>query len=359
MKWKRILIHLIFWIVILFWTSTIYDYGGKFGWHFVQFNLVRFPIIIASTYLVVYYFLPRWIIQKKKYSLFALAFVFNFILATILDRIVIGSDLVIQLMADTELTYRFFNEVPIIRNAFILLSIIGLASGIRFFKLYLLEEKRKHELEEAHLSTQIDFLKAQINPHFLFNALNNLYSMAVKKQEEEIAAGLDNLSGIMQYLTYESGATKVPLRKEIQLLQNYIEIQHLRLGETDDTTISFQVKGVDEVHQIAPVILLPLVENAFKHGIRPEEKCLVSIRLSIENNRLIFSIQNTLFKSKQTNLNDQGIGLDNVKKRLLLIYPDQHEFTLIKTNTDFCVELRIAQVDSLNSTISLCSKPIS
>lgn len=346
MKWKRIATHLFFWIVILFWTSTIYDYNGKFGWEFVQFNLIRFPVIIISTYLVIYYFLPKWIIKEKNYGLFIVVFILNFLLTTILDRLVIGSDLIARLLADTELTYRFFNEIPIIRNAFILLSIIGLASGIRFFKLYLAEEQRKHELEEIQLHTQLDFLKTQINPHFLFNALNNLYSMAIEQKQEDIAMGLDNLSGIMHYLTYESSSTKVPLTKEIQLLQNYIEIQHLRLVETDDTTISFQVDGVNSEYQIAPVILLPLVENAFKHGIRPEEKCLVNIRLSVENNQLHFSIQNTIFEESSMPLNDQGIGLENVEKRLALIYPDAHQFILTKTDFDFRIELSI---NSLNN----------
>ncbi|MEN0049252.1 MAG: sensor histidine kinase [Bacteroidota bacterium] len=341
MNWKRIGTHLFFWIVILFWTSTIYDYNGKFGWHFVWFNLVRFPVIIASTYLVIYYFLPKWIVKEKRYGLFTLTFLLIFLLATVLDRIVIGSNFIINLLADTGLTYYFFNEIPIIRNAFILLSIIGLASGIRFFKLYLSEEKRKHELEAIQLNTQLNFLKTQINPHFLFNALNNLYSMAIEKQQEEIATGLDNLSGIMQYLTYESNAEKVPLQKEVQLLQNYIEIQHLRLEETDDTTISFQVKGVNEAHQIAPVILLPLIENAFKHGVRPEEKCLVNIQLLVEDHQLKFNVQNTIFEHSTALLNDRGIGLENVRKRLALIYPNQHQFVLTKTDSDFIVELRI------------------
>ena len=174
-----------------------------------------------------------------------------------------------------------------------------LASIIRFFKLYLEEEKRKHQLEEQQLSTELAFLKAQINPHFLFNALNNLYSIAVDKQQGDIAKGLENLSGVMQYLTYESNAPRVGLEKEIQLLQDYIEIQYLRFSDTDDITISFKLEGEVVGKVIAPVILLPLVENAFKHGIKPEQKCLVNIHLSITNGRLAFLVKNTLFSHKQ------------------------------------------------------------
>ena len=338
---KRFFLHLLFWVIILSWTSTIYDYDGKYGWEFLVFNLIRFPVIIASTYLVIYYFLPKWVIQEKRYALFALAFIVNFLLTTIIDRFIIGLDIITELLAETGLIYTFFNEIPIVRNAFILLSIMGLAAGIQFFKLYLKEEQRKHQLQAAKLSTELNFLKTQVNPHFLFNALNNLYGLAIEEKKENIAAGLEHLSGIMRYLTYESNADKVPLEKEIQLLQNYIEIQNLRLSETDDITISFQIKGNLNNRVIAPVVLLPLVENAFKHGVQAEQKCLVDIRLSTDKDTLNFEVKNGILPQRKHKLIDRGIGLENVQKRLTLIYPVQHEFEIIETKEQFIARLSI------------------
>ena len=200
------------------------------------------------------------------------------------------------------------------RNSFLLLAIIGIASFIRFFKIYTEQEKKKNQLIQENLETQYAFLKAQVNPHFLFNALNNIYSMAIQNNQQGIALGLENLSGIMHYLTYESNAKKVPLEKEIKLLKNYIDIEQLRFDDTDDTTISFNVEGELAAKKIPPVILLPLVENAFKHGVKPEQKCLVSIKLSVKEDVLNFNIKNTLFDFGVRTIKEQGIGLANVKK---------------------------------------------
>ncbi|MCB0632926.1 MAG: histidine kinase, partial [Lewinella sp.] len=313
---KRILLHVLFWIIMVFWISAVHDYSGKLIWQFVPFNAMRMPVIMLATYLVIYYFMPKWLIQEKQYWKFGLAFIANFLLASLIDRLIIGSELSMKLLEDTDLTYEFFNKIPILRNAFLLLSIIGLASLIRFFKLYLEEEKRKHQLEQEHLGTQLAFLKAQVNPHFLFNALNNLYSMAVQRQQSEIATGLENLSGLMHYLTYESNGHKVPLEREIELLQNYIEIQQLRFDDTDDITISFRVNGPVHGQKIAPVILLPLVENAFKHGVQAEKRSLVQIRIGVDQGGLEVVIKNTLFEKSPQTISDKGIGLENVRKRL-------------------------------------------
>ena len=337
---KRVLTHFAFWGIILFWSSSIYDYNGKFGWHFVYFNAIRLPLIMAATYFVVYYLVPKFLIREKRYWHFAGLFLLNFLIVTILDRFLIGTTLMDKVLAPTKLTYTFFNEIPIFRNAFLLLSIIGLAALIHFFKLFLAEEKQRHALLEENLATKLAFLKAQVNPHFLFNALNNLYSMSIQKQQVEIATGLENLSGIMHYLTYESGADRVPLEKEVQLLQNYMEIQQLRLADTDDTTLSFTIEGDLAGIQIAPVILLPLVENAFKHGVKPEQKCLVHIRLAAKKHHLDFSVKNTFFSDSEENPS-KGVGLQNVRKRLQLVYPEKHYFQIEQMDTYFLAVLQI------------------
>ena len=166
--------------------------------------------------------------------------------------------------------------------------------------------------------------------------------MAVQKQQKEIALGIENLSGIMHYLTYESNAKKVSLSKEINLIKNYIEIVQLRIEATDDTTISFNVAGDITNKKIAPVILLPLVENAFKHGIKPDQKCLVSIKLIIQKNALQFITKNTLFAYASKEVKEKGIGLENVKKRLALRYPDNYSLHIKETTGYFHTDLTIA-----------------
>lgn len=337
----RVVWHILFWIVIVLWSSTIYDYKGMFGSIFILFNLTRLPVIMLATYVVLYGLIPRYLIESRQYVSFGIWFFFIMVLATLLDRLIIGSDLLAPQMEEIGLSYKFFNEVPILRNAFLLVSIIGLASMIRFFKLFILQERHRSEIQKEKLTTELSFLKAQVNPHFLFNALNNLYSMAVQQEQGELAEGLENLSGIMYYLTYESNAPKVAIEKEIHLIQNYIEIQSLRLAETDDTTIGFQVEGNPQGFMIAPVLLLPLVENAFKHGVEPDKKSLVKINLKVTATNLTFSIKNTTRKSQAQSLENEGIGLKNVRKRLQLLYPDSHSLTTEKQDGFFITTLTL------------------
>ena len=289
-----------FWCVIVVWTGTIYEFSKdeEYLWLFIQFNLIRLPLIITATYLVLYFLIPRYLIESKQYRLFALGFGGILLSTILLDRVIIGTPLVHQLLESTQLEYRFFNRIPIVRNTFLLISIIGLAALIRILKLYFVQERRQLQLQEVQLATELAFLKAQVNPHFLFNALNNLYSMAVQREQTELAAGLENLSGIMRYLTYDSNAELVPLSKEIELLRQYIEIQQLRLDLSDDVTFVFNIKGSMQGQFIAPVLLLPMVENACKHGIRPDSSCLIMIDLVVNEGTLQVKIKNTLHAEK-------------------------------------------------------------
>ena len=337
----RILWHFLFWTVIVFWSSTIYDYTGMYGSVFILFNLMRLPVTMLATYLVLYSLIPKYLIHSKQYGRFGLWFGLVLIVATFLDRLIIGSNLLAPQIAELGLTYRFFNEVPILRNAFLLVSIIGLASMIRFFKLFIIQERRQSEIQKEKLATELAFLKAQVNPHFLFNALNNLYSTAIQNNQVELASGLENLSGVMQYLTYESNAPKVAIEKEIKLIQNYIEIQSLRLSETDEATIAFNVNGNTTGVIIAPVLLLPLVENAFKHGLEPNKKSLVKIDLTIAEGWLHFVVKNTLRSRQTQKLDNDGIGLKNVRKRLDLLYPDAHKLDTLKEELYFTTTLSL------------------
>lgn len=341
-KLQRIGLHILFWTAILLWRAKgDYFTQASFG-TFVCHNLLRLPVMILATYIVIYYLLPKYIIKEKKYIQFALILGSGLFLATQIDQLLIKSDLMKMILNPTShKQYISLTRLHPFRNSFFLLSIIGIASLIRFFKIYTEQEKRKNQLIQENLETQYAFLKAQVNPHFLFNALNNIYSMAVQKEQKDIALGLESLSGIMQYLTYESNAKQVPLTKEIELLKNYIDIEQLRFDDTDDTTISFNVTGDLTNKEIAPVILLPLVENAFKHGVKPDQKCLISIKLVLKENTLNFTIKNTLFDFGDKEIKGKGIGLQNVKKRLELQYSGNYVLKTEKVEGYFYTALDI------------------
>jgi len=340
---QRVGLHILFWLVILIWRANG-DYLTKAPFEkFVYVNLMRLPIMMAATYTVIYYLLPKLIFEKKQYLKFALYLLITLWTATHIDMTVTKSNLMKMILQPISSIYQYnvLTQLHPYRNSFLLMAIIGIASQIRFFKLYLAQEKKEHQLIQEKLETQYSFLKAQVNPHFLFNALNNIYSMAVQKQQKDIALGLENLSGIMHYLTYESNAKLVSLRKEIDLLKNYIDVIQLRIESTDDTTISFNVEGEIGKKEIAPVILLPLVENAFKHGVKPDQKCLVSIKLVLLKDSLHFTTKNTLFTFSGKEIKEKGIGLENVRKRLDLQYPKSHRLITKEKEGYFYTDLSI------------------
>ncbi|MTI30810.1 sensor histidine kinase [Xanthovirga aplysinae] len=336
---KQIVIHILFWVIFAFWTDFITD------WTYTHINcpdrcllnigytMKRLPLIMASTYFLVYFILPKYLIREKQYLKFSLSFLLLLTLTTLVDRLLINFIM--------DWGEHFFSPMANIRNTYLLLSAMGLASLIRFFELYQKQERSKHKLAEENLKSKLSFLRAQVNPHFQFNALNNIYSMAVQKGQSEIAAGIENLSGIMKYLTYDSNSDLVPLEKEIKLIQDYIDIQQLRMAETDDTTLSFKITGDIKGRKVAPVILLPLVENAFKHGVKPEQKCLVSITLSVTAYQLHFKIMNTFFEKSTNKMKDQGIGLENVKDRLRIVYPEGHRFSIRQEGAYYVSELEV------------------
>lgn len=220
--------------------------------------------------------------------------------------------------------YKVFAYMHPYRNAFMLFSVMGFAVLIRFFKLYTQQEKDRHQLEEAHTRSQLAFLKSQVNPHFLFNALNNIYSLSIQEKQIRIADSIERLSNIMRYLTYDSNAKFVPLSQEIKLIEDYIDIQQMRVAEHDEVSISFHFHGRVKGLQIAPVLLLPLVENAFKHGIKPSFKSWVSIKIDVTDNILTMNTFNSYFTDMDNQLTEHGVGLSNVKQRLDLIYSGKY-----------------------------------
>jgi LytS/YehU family sensor histidine kinase len=179
----------------------------------------------------------------------------------------------------------------------------------------------------------------QLSPHFLFNTLNNICSLARKKSEKTETA-LIKLSEFMRYMMDETKEDKVSLSKEIEYLQNYIELQRLRF--TEGIKIDFKVMGDSTPVMIEPMLLIPFVENAFKHGIGVQEESEIWIDLSITGDKLIFTVQNQIHPYLGENLPDEhGIGLRNVKRRLELLYPGSHDLTITDDNNIYKVILEI------------------
>jgi len=188
------------------------------------------------------------------------------------------------------------------------------------------------------LQTEISFLKAQINPHFLFNTLNSIYSLSISKSDAAPDAVV-KLSNMMRYSVSEANQNFVSLSKEIEYISNYIELQRLRV--TDKIKINYEISGDVEGKQIAPFLLIPFVENAFKHGVNSEEDSDIGIKIDIGSDGLLLKVANkkvTVHIGKDTGI---GLGIETTRKRLRLLYPGRHKLDITDNNDSFRILLQI------------------
>lgn len=196
---------------------------------------------------------------------------------------------------------------------------------------------RRQQEKEA----QLKLLKAQLNPHFLFNTLNNLYGLSVVKSDK-LPSLMLKLSDLLRYSLYETKETLVSLEKELKYLENYVSLEKIRLEEK--TTISFTKSGAISSKKIAPMLLIVFVENAFKHLSTENNDSSVQININVTDDKMMFTCTNTIDKMlpiKNMEKGKSGIGLYNVKKRLQLMYPEKHELSITKENNIYMVELTL------------------
>lgn len=196
----------------------------------------------------------------------------------------------------------------------------------------------KFESEKIKLSSELRFLRSQISPHFLFNVHNNLVSMA-RHKSDQLEPSLIKLSGLMRYMLYEATVDKVSLATEVDYLQSYIELQKMRFDDDMDIQISIQYESNGEY--IEPMLLIPLVENAFKHGVSNVDKPFIQIELHTNDGLLSFDVKNRFATEAGSQDNDSGIGLDNLKARLKILYPKRHRFTTATNGGVFHSSLKL------------------
>lgn len=213
----------------------------------------------------------------------------------------------------------------------ILVFIIGIISSL-FFSI----NKRLQNTEKEKINAELSLLKAQINPHFLFNTLNSIYSLAIRK-DDKTADSIVQLAELMRYIMNNANDNQIDLGKEINYINNYISLQKSRLGDT--VKIDYLVKGNTIGKQITPLILISFIENAFKHGVNPEENSEINILIDIVDNNLKLSVYNKKVFSVQT---ESGIGMRNTVERLELLYPERHQIEITEDNDSYSINLTIA-----------------
>ena len=207
--------------------------------------------------------------------------------------------------------------------------VLGISTSVTAIQKWQTDQRLRQELEQEKTTSELSFLKAQINPHFFFNTLNNIYALTVVDVEASREA-IHKLSRMMRYLLYETQQDITLLSKEIGFIKDYIELMKLRL--TDRVTLQFNYPENLKDEQIAPMLFLPFVENAFKHGISSTEPSNITILIEQDDNQLSINVRNTIFDDPQVQMEgDSGIGLNNTRRRLDLIYPYHHTLSIERT----------------------------
>ena len=203
---------------------------------------------------------------------------------------------------------------------------------------WLKSEQTKKEVETEKLNTELSFLKSQVNPHFFFNTLNNIYALAVVGSDKT-APSIMKLSAIMRYILTDTQSDTVPLENEVNFVTNFIDLQRVRL--TDKVTVAFTTEGNISNQQIAPLLFIPFIENAFKYGVSTKENSIIKITIKATDSEVHLFTSNTIVKADNGILDNTGIGINNVKRRLDLLYPDKYNLLITHDNTQFFVTLVI------------------
>jgi two-component system LytT family sensor kinase len=227
--------------------------------------------------------------------------------------------------------------------ALVFLSVLAIAAANFFIKEWIRNDLRRSQAEAQQLSTEIRLLRSQINPHFLFNTLNNLFSMAQRRGHEELADGVSKLSGMMRYMIYESNTDTVPLQREIAYLEDCIALNKLRYADSEvAVTFRHPAPAVAGGISIAPMLFVPFLENAFKHGVSIGSHSGITMDISVGQKKLIFTCENTDHSGvKKLETEKGGIGLENVRRRLELVYPGRHELLAGSSGGKYTINLQI------------------
>lgn len=232
------------------------------------------------------------------------------------------------------LRWGVFDLFSVLSSLFILL----LGTGIKFGQQWFKNERQKEEIEKEKLQTELSFLKSQINPHFFFNMLNNIYSL-IQSKPETAQETVHKLSRLMRYVLYDSSKERVTLREEIEFIENYIELAKIRISKA--TTVHFTPSVTDPGTPVPPLLYISFLENIFKHGVRQNEVSSILISLTQSNEAITFTSQNRIFHNQTQIVHGEGIGLNNVKRRLDLLYGDNYSLSISTQNGFFKVNLTI------------------
>jgi two-component system LytT family sensor kinase len=331
-RWQ-IFWHAFFWIFIILLFLALVHNNSKLSTNDLLIIIVLYGAINISLFYLNYLVLIPRFLDKKRYGLFVITVAVAIVMYGLGKygiALFFKQHLLMHAKAEVSFGSYFLGTI------FTSCSFLFLSTVLKITIDWFLNERVQRDLENQRLSAELAFLKSQINPHFLFNSLNSIYSLAYQRSETTPEAIL-KLSEIMRYMLYECNDNRVDLFKELQYVQNYIDLQKIRFG--NNAHIDFKISGKVENQQIVPLLLIGFVENAFKHGVANAGQSPIRLLIEVDESHLQFFIQN----KKHTNNRDEGggIGLNNVRRRLDLLYPGKYNLEIRDEIDTYTVELSL------------------
>lgn len=325
----RLFLHIAFWVVYLiedtlleyFWIRNSYPKLSEIGRFLkgLHANMSLLPVKMLFIYFIIYFGIERGINKNKKIG-FVIAEVFGMLLVTIfLHRLIAIFYVTPYVYKEAWEPYALFDPRRIFSAVLDIGFVAGGAVAMKLLRMYLLGKEREKNLVKEKLEAELKFLKTQTNPHFLFNTLNNIYALA-RKKSDSTADVVMKLSKLLRFMLYEARKNRISLLEEIHMIESYLELEKIRYNER--LTVRFVKQVDDAAQQIAPMILLPFIENAFKHGAGETRfESFIFIDLLLENGMLHFNIENSK-DDGDSNAVQENIGLSNVRRQLQLMYKD-------------------------------------
>ena len=330
----EICFHILFWLVYIvseYFANLMHMSPGN-EVRFLRATLLTLPVLLIPTYFITLFVVPRYL-NTAKWPYFILWILVIGVL--IFFGRIQWAEIVNYLQSGT------YYEIPpskILKNIIRDYSVIALAVCISIIGDYAKKQKLNEQLTKANVDAEIKLLKGQLHPHFLFNSLNNIYSLALTKSDQT-ADSILKLTELLDYLVYQASKNKVELSKEVDLLLHYIELEKLRHG--DRLVVETDIRMENENIHVAPLILLPFAENSFKHGGPGQDGIFkINITLMSDGKKLLFEMSNTK-KRNRTESVSGGIGLKNIRERLNFLYPGKHVLSIKDEADDYTVKLEI------------------
>ncbi len=318
--------------------------------HMPLFSRPTFRDLLANGFMLIFFYLNYYLFIPKLYFRdkhvgYGLLIILGFLTITLLPSILTGyipwdpprtpnpapiginDIMMVQPMRDDS---SFLTQVK--HNIFLYIAVI-------LFSILLRIRMKLFDTEVLKHSAEIGTLKNQINPHFLFNTLNNIYAFAIREKSPATASSILKLSGMMRYVVTETSQNFVPLEKEITYTNDYIDLQKMRLTKT--LNLSYTVNGNIQRQKIAPLILIPFIENAFKHGVNPDQESYISIKIIIADSSIELVVENQKVKTSRELHTESGVGIENTKSRLELLYPNNYFLSIDDSQDHYRVKLNI------------------